>query len=77
MDLFQRNDELKEKIDKFRPFDGELLKQIRGYYRIGLTWSSNALEGKALNLIVFFTIRPESLSRNSCRISTIPTARPH
>ena len=44
----KRIDELKAKIDQFRPLDKSLLKQIREYFRIGLTYSSNALEGNSL-----------------------------
>ncbi|NLB42109.1 MAG: Fic family protein [Clostridiales bacterium] len=35
-------------INELRPFEGELLKQIKGFYRVGLTWTSNALEGNSL-----------------------------
>lgn len=45
---FSRIDLLKKEIDKLRPFSGELLKSIKQYYKIGLTWSSNALEGNTL-----------------------------
>ena len=38
----------KDKISKLRPFEGEAYKQLRDYYRISLTWSSNALEGNSL-----------------------------
>jgi Fic family protein len=41
-------DALKKKIDKFRPLSAHMLKQIKEYYRIGLTYSSNALEGNSL-----------------------------
>jgi len=44
----KRIDELKARIDRFRPLDKFLLKQIREYFRIGLTYSSNALEGNSL-----------------------------
>lgn len=33
-----------------RPFEGAMLEQIRDYYRIGLTWSSNAIEGNTLTI---------------------------
>ncbi|MFA5634954.1 MAG: Fic family protein [Anaerovoracaceae bacterium] len=46
--LFQKIDLYKAAIDKLRPFEGDLLKEIKAYYRIGLTWSSNALEGNTL-----------------------------
>ncbi len=35
-------DKLNEQIDQFRPIDKDLLKQIKEYYRIALTYSSNA-----------------------------------
>ena len=50
MSLYERIDEAKGKIDKLRPFEGPLLKQLQDYYRIGLTWSSNALEGNTLTI---------------------------
>jgi Fic family protein len=48
MSLYEKIDLYKLEIDKLRPFEGNLLKEIRAYYRIGLTWSSNALEGNTL-----------------------------
>ncbi|MFZ5687036.1 MAG: Fic family protein [Bacillota bacterium] len=48
MDIYKLLDMYKSIIDECRPFEGEMLKQIREYYRIGLTWSSNALEGNTL-----------------------------
>ena len=42
------NDTLQEKILAHRPLDSYEVKQLREYYRIGLTWSSNALEGNSL-----------------------------
>jgi Fic family protein len=48
MMLFQKIDMYKAVIDEFRPFEGDLLNEIKAYYRIGLTWSSNALEGNTL-----------------------------
>jgi Fic family protein len=48
MNIYLRVDQYKSKIDERRPFEGEMLKQIRDYYRIGLTWASNALEGNTL-----------------------------
>lgn len=41
-------DELNKKIKSFRPISKDLLKQIKEYFRIGLTYSSNALEGNTL-----------------------------
>jgi Fic family protein len=41
-------DRQQEKIRGLRPLSGEELRQLREYYRVGLTWSSNALEGNSL-----------------------------
>lgn len=35
-------------ITEARPFEAPVLNQIKQYYRIGLTWSSNAIEGNTL-----------------------------
>lgn len=48
MNQLQRCDELKKKLDVLRPFPEETLKSLREYYRVGLTYSSNALEGNSL-----------------------------
>lgn len=41
-------DKLQEEINLFRPLPKNTLKQLRQYYRIGLTYTSNALEGNSL-----------------------------
>ncbi len=41
-------DELKTKIDKHRPLTKHALEQLKEYYRIGLTYASNAIEGNSL-----------------------------
>ena len=46
-----RNDEiddLKKEIDSYRPFNKQLLNELQQFYRIGFTYSSNALEGNSL-----------------------------
>ena len=48
MKLIEKIDRYKKAIDELRPFEGHLLNEIKGYYRIGLTWSSNAIEGNTL-----------------------------
>lgn len=45
---FQKIDSLKSRINKHRPFDAHLLRQLKEYFRIGLTYTSNALEGNSL-----------------------------
>jgi Fic family protein len=42
------NDKLQEKIRAHRPLDAYEVKQVKDYFRIGLTYSSNALEGNSL-----------------------------
>jgi Fic family protein len=46
--VLKKIDVLKAKIDAHRPLDAHMLKQIREYFRIGMTYSSNALEGNSL-----------------------------
>ncbi|MHC1759912.1 MAG: Fic family protein [Negativicutes bacterium] len=46
--MFEKIDQNKVRIDALRPMQGRLLQQIRDYYKIGLTFSSNALEGNSL-----------------------------
>jgi Fic family protein len=39
---------LKAEVDSYRPLDAHTLSQLRAYYRVGLTYASNALEGNTL-----------------------------
>ena len=48
MSIYEQVDARKAAIDVERPFEGEMLRQLRDYYRVGLTWTSNALEGNSL-----------------------------
>ncbi|MCX5845208.1 MAG: Fic family protein [Deltaproteobacteria bacterium] len=48
LDTLEKIDEIKTKGDTHRPLDKHLLNQIKEYFRIGLTYSSNALEGNSL-----------------------------
>ena len=41
-------DDLQNDINEYRPLSRNALKQLKEYYRIGLTYSSNALEGNSL-----------------------------
>lgn len=40
-------DALQSKLTAYRPYTGDMLVQLRKYYRLGLTWTSNALEGSS------------------------------
>ena len=44
----KETDRFKKELDKYRPLSVDILKQLKEYYRIGLTYSSNALEGNSL-----------------------------
>jgi len=41
-------DAIKKEIDSYRPFNKHLLNELQQFYRIGFTYSSNALEGNSL-----------------------------
>ena len=41
-------DALQEEIDVYRPLKEKEANQFREYFKIGLTYSSNALEGNSL-----------------------------
>ena len=47
---FKDNNEYRTKINEHRPLSEDALKQIKEYYKIGLTYASNAIEGNTLNL---------------------------
>jgi Fic family protein len=49
-DLFKKIDLYKTLLDKERPLIGNNLQRIKNYYRIGLTYSSNALEGNSMTI---------------------------
>jgi len=44
-------DKLQKEIDTFRPLNEKQLIQLKDYFKIGLTYSSNALEGNTLTEI--------------------------
>lgn len=50
MTIYEKVDANQAKVNELRPFEGHMLKQLQDYYRIGLTWSSNALEGNTLTI---------------------------
>jgi Fic family protein len=45
---FSKCDQYACRIAALRPFPKETLKSLREYYRVGLTYTSNALEGNSL-----------------------------
>lgn len=48
--LLKRIDEYKKIIDNYRPLKPEEIKELDSYFRIGTTYSSNALEGNTLTI---------------------------
>jgi len=46
--IFKKIDQYKAQIEDLRPFEGDMLKQIKDYYKILLTYSSGAMEGNKL-----------------------------
>jgi Fic family protein len=47
-EIFTEIDRLQQEINSYRPLPASTLKQLKEYYRIGLTYTSNALEGNSL-----------------------------
>lgn len=47
-DILKKIDSLKSDLDGYRPFSDHVVKQLRDYYRVGLTYTSNAIEGNTL-----------------------------
>ncbi len=47
-DILKKIDALKSALDGYRPFSDHVVRQLRDYYRIGLTYTSNAIEGNTL-----------------------------
>ncbi len=43
MEHIEKLDFYQSTINELRPFEGEMLKGVKDFYRIGLTWTSNAL----------------------------------
>ena len=41
-------DRLQQEINAYRPLSERVLAQLKAYYRIGLSYTSNALEGNSL-----------------------------
>lgn len=49
-ELLQKADSYKQKISSARPLAKEELKSVDDYFRIGFTYTSNALEGSTLTI---------------------------
>lgn len=62
--LLKRIDNNKKSISERRPLKTEEVKQLHDYYRVGFTYSSNALEGNTLTLIETKIIIEDGLTIN-------------
>ena len=68
-ELLKKIDEYKAAIDCRRPLKKEEAKQLDDYFRIGLTYTSNALEGNTL------TISETKVLKDYCRMFGIEFPR--
>ncbi|PWL72045.1 MAG: cell filamentation protein Fic [Clostridiales bacterium] len=64
MSLYEKIDQYKAILDEKRPFEPPVLKQLQDYYRIGLTYSSNALEGNTLTISETKVLLEDGLTAN-------------
>lgn len=48
--LFSEIDELQKRINKMRPLNQVQLNRLKDYFKIGLTYTSNAIEGNSMTL---------------------------
>jgi len=62
MTILEKTDKYKAAIDGLRPFEEPILGQLRDYYRVGLAWSSNALEGNTLTEVETKVILEDGLT---------------
>jgi Fic family protein len=67
----------KKEIDSYRPFTPEQIKQLKDHFRIGLTYSSNALEGNTLTLIETKIIIEDGLTIGGKSLTEIDEATGH
>jgi Fic family protein len=70
-------DEQKKEIDSFRPISAEQSKQLKEHFKIGLTYSSNALEGNTLTLIETKVIIEDGLTIGGKSLTEIDEATGH
>lgn len=62
MDILKEIDGLKKEIDQYRPLSREMSRQLREYFRIGLTYTSNALEGNSLTEVETKVVLEEGIT---------------
>jgi len=47
-DKLKQLTEKKQRLDKYRPLPPELVKNLEGWFKVELTYTSNAIEGNTL-----------------------------
>ncbi|OGV51578.1 MAG: hypothetical protein A2017_08250 [Lentisphaerae bacterium GWF2_44_16] len=68
---------LKEQVDALRPFPQKTLDSLKEYYRVGLTYSSNALEGNSLTELETKIVIEDSLTVDGKPLSHVYEALGH
>ena len=64
--MLQQIDNLKKQINALYPLPQEILDQLKQYFRIGLTYSSNALEGNSLTEVETKIVITETDAPHGC-----------
>lgn len=77
MASFKKLDCFQQEIDHLRPFEGNMLWQIRAYYRLALTWTSNALGGNALTDVETKVLLEDDLTPAGKRLHDVFEAVDH
>ena len=75
--LLQRIDTLKNRIQARRPLSETEVRELDAYYKIGTTYSSNALEGNSLTLSETKVILEDGLTVNGKPIKDVYEATGH
>ena len=70
-------DQQKKEIDTYRPLNTEQAQQLKEHFKIGLTYSSNALEGNTLTLIETKVIIEDGLTIGGKSLKEIDEATGH
>ena len=75
--LLQRIDTLKNRIQAHRPLSETEVRELDAYYKIGTTYSSNALEGNSLTLSETKVVVEDGLTVNGKPIKDVYEATGH
>jgi len=70
-------DQQKKELDSFRPLSPDQVKALKDHFKIGLTYSSNALEGNTLTLVETKVIIEDGLTIGGKTLREIDEATGH